>query len=488
MAFTRAKTQNVDKGEVDFMVVSYSCLDGALLTGFGSHSKVTKWRVLPALNAEPINISVEVDTSAIMAPKVGIQWNGKRLYPETGTAGTGKLKQDFTYRCPFRSIFRGIGQRGLFEIKPRIFEDAWFPGTVISQRSDGLFEAVVEFPDGVGGYRETNFPAVKQEQIREVRTGHPIVVVKSELLLSVPHADPLKATLTVDGEELHARHFARPTPRPEKADGPSPSPQMFLKVDKLRKNVSVPGGHSNLRDWLDGEPKLVSQASERLKRSWTFQLGPYGEMAEHTVTLEKKWTKGKVITLSIDDIPLVEAAASDFKRKADQTSTANSEEWGCDFRFVGEKLLSIEVHETDRDGNALDSTGMVQKRTKYVHNCSVHLTSMSDLREAVFKIGGRNFRELPERPPKPATEADIQITPQVLLDSYQIAVPFKTNDKVQLGLLNNLGLGEMSGVLGNPGSMGRPAEWQHLLFGCCKAPQVSQDAEHQIDTTANGGR
>mmetsp|Transcript_7234 Transcript_7234/g.15774 ORF Transcript_7234/g.15774 Transcript_7234/m.15774 type:complete len:488 (-) Transcript_7234:125-1588(-) len=461
---SRMITHTVASEQVDFMVVSYECHDAAVLTGFGSHSKVTKWQILAGLNSQAINITLTVDKNPISGAKVGVECNENQVFPGPGSK-TGTLKKDFTWTYPFRCVLKGIGQRDLYEFRPRIFENEWFKGTVISQRSDGNFEALVDMPGDGGKVRKTTIPLLKQEQIREANTKKPIVVPKSELVLQVPASDPLKGTLTVDGTDLLTSYFARPTPcRMRKEPGSevfsmlSENPELTLKVDKNRESVSVPGGHTLLQDWLTGEAKLVEQSGDRSRRSWKIELGPYGQSAVHEVVIEKKWKKSKIVTLSIDGMPLVEAAAEDFRHRVASAG------WTCDFRFVGEKILSFQVHETDSNGRPFDSTDTISRRIKYAHSCQVSLENLSDFSDASLRVDGRNFRELRPRSDTDFHEKPLIITPQVLYSSYDIEVPYKTREGTVHGGLGGLGLGTVGQKMG-------------FLFWCCAAGSEDRGKE-----------
>merc|ERR1711959_358798 len=86
--------------------------------------------------------------------------------------------------------------------------ETWMPATITCQREDGFFEATA-FQYGLP------IPAVALKDIRENSTGAPPVVPECCLHLHVPHQDPLRASLSMDGSGEQITHcFGRPSPPP----------------------------------------------------------------------------------------------------------------------------------------------------------------------------------------------------------------------------------------------------------------------------------
>eukprot|EP00448_Togula_jolla_P022170 CAMPEP_0170581200 /NCGR_PEP_ID=MMETSP0224-20130122/6913_1 /TAXON_ID=285029 /ORGANISM="Togula jolla, Strain CCCM 725" /LENGTH=1182 /DNA_ID=CAMNT_0010904321 /DNA_START=25 /DNA_END=3573 /DNA_ORIENTATION=- len=400
---------NPEEGMVGFMVMSHSCL------AVGPR-KVVSWKVVDGLESDPIDVRLEVETAT---SAVSIDFGNKRVFPERGSGSLKTLEQDFFWRQPLQATLKGLRQKNRFEINA-LRGSEWLKGNIVTQGSEGFFEGFVNLPDNGGGLRETFFPALRQDQIREAATGAAITIQKNELLLEVPWDDPLKTTLCVNGENVLARHFARPTPRAARPDEHSAMPELLLRVDKSRETVTIPMGLAAFQHWLSSEAKLVSSKSEILRSSWAVQLGPHGEFAEHVVMVEKK--PGNVVCLSIDGSVLVEAVAEDFKQV--ETTKGVSSEWSCEFRFVGEKIITFEIFEEDELG-ALSSKSLVSKRSKSIHKCSVNLPKLSDLREAIFFIDGQQAVDLGDRVTSGDSFESFDITPQELLSTYDILVPHK---------------------------------------------------------------
>jgi hypothetical protein len=148
--------------------------------------------------------------------------------------------------------------------------------------------------------------------------------------------------------------------------------------------VTANVGHSVLDHFVSGEVRSVKSDLERLRHSWTFQLGPF---AQHTVEVTKKHTLGKVVTLLVDGTVMVEASAVEMG--------CQSTEWHCDFRFIGERVIDFEVFKTNKEGTSLDATDHVKERRRYVHECSVDIPNDWDFRNARLCIDGLLFTELP---------------------------------------------------------------------------------------------
>merc|ERR1711963_1220800 len=136
----KSRTVAIDKNEVDFMVLEYSCVDGAALTRLGNHSRETRWKIQAGLGTKPVDIKLHVDKSAVTEARVGIECDGERVFPGMGKATTSKMTEDVRWRKPFRGQAKGINVKHFFEVHAA---GDWRPATLRSQREDGLFEAMV---------------------------------------------------------------------------------------------------------------------------------------------------------------------------------------------------------------------------------------------------------------------------------------------------------------------------------------------------------
>lgn len=174
-------------------------------------------------------------------------------------------------------------------------------------------------------------------------------------------------------------------------------------------------GHRVLSHFVSGEVQAVKCDVERLRHSWTVQIGPF---AEHTVQITKRHTVGKIVTLLVDGEVLVESSAADI--------CCQGKEWHCKFRFVGERVLDFEVYKTNADGAPIDETDHVKERRKYVHECSVVIPNDWDLTTAQFFIDGAPFNELPMKP-EHHEEPNLKVGPLAMLHSYGITTPYKVD-------------------------------------------------------------
>merc|ERR1712048_52777 len=125
----------------------------------------------------------------------------------------------------------------------------------------------------------------------------------------------------------------------------------------------------------------------------------------------------------------------------------------CKFRFMGETRIDFEVHETNKDGNVLDTKGVVSKRLKYSRECVVSFNDWSNLASADLVVEEPTqtvgpdcaisqgtvetkqvcFRDLPLK--RDVHEEDaLQICPLVLQATYGVACPYKVNELAPCGL------------------------------------------------------
>jgi len=232
-------------------------------------------------------------------------------------------------------------------------------------------------------------------------------------MLDVPQHEPLRASLRVATGEHVTHHFGRPSP-----PGACMKQELALKVSKDRNKVTASVGHSVLDHFVNGEVQAVSCEMERLKHSWTVQVGPF---ATHTVQIMKKHTLGKIVTLLVDGEVLVESNAADIGHIG-----CPGQEWQCKFRFVGERVVNFEVYKTNAEGASLDETDHVKERRKYVQECCVVLANDWDFTTAKLFIGGRPFTELPPKPPH-YEEPNLTIDPLAMQHSYGITIPYKVD-------------------------------------------------------------
>merc|ERR1712187_693359 len=157
-------------------------------------------------------------------------------------------------------------------------------------------------------------------------------------------------------------------------------------------------------------------SANRHTHTWKIQLGPF---AQHTIRLYKKYHFGKYIELSVDGSTLVHGCAADLGCNG---------EWRCKFRFIGERAIDFDIHETDADGNPLDTRARVTKRSKYIHECEVVVGNNRDLSAAELLIDGISFRALPQRA-APRQEEQIQMSVQALQQAYGVVIPFKVKEE-----------------------------------------------------------
>jgi hypothetical protein len=234
------------------------------------------------------------------------------------------------------------------------------------------------------------------------------MVPEDALILEVPKQDPSQAILKMASGKPITHHFGRPSP-PLNAQ----ASELRLQVSKDRSLVTANVGHGVLARLVSGEVQAVKSDVERLRRKWTFQLGPF---AEHTVEISKNYTLGQVITLLVDSEVLVECTPAEIG--------CNGPEWHCTFQFVGEHVTDCEVFKTNKDGTPLDSTAHVKDRRTYKHECKVVLSNDWDFSSAKLLVDGKYFSDLPVKAPEREEQA-LSMDPIALQHTYGIAVPYK---------------------------------------------------------------
>jgi len=425
----RERTVAIAQDEVDFMVLQFSCIDSSVLSTIGKHCKETTWKIAAGGGSVPIDIKLDIDKSVIGSPQVSVKWDGNRVFP-VGAATKAKLKEDLIWKVPFRGMIKGLAVPDFFELKAEHhMSDDWYSATLLEQRPDGLFKALAKMPDGNGGIKEVNYPAVRSENIREATgTKRPVCAPQRELVLKIPQDDPLRsALLSVDDREHITHFFARPTPPPSRSgqDGAARlvKPRILFKVNQDRSNVAVDAGHAVLSHFLSSDVRSLGQSNSRTAKTWTFLFGPF---AEHLVEIERRYKSSKAITLSVDGEVLCEGEAEDIDSRPGM--------WECKFQLIGERYIDWEVYESDVNGRTLDSTDIVRQRHKYFQECVVSLPeSERDLSAAQLVIGGINFPELPEAREQAQFDERLELAPEALLGSYGLSVPYKVNEHAPMG-------------------------------------------------------
>jgi len=425
----RERTVAIAEDEIDFMVLQFSCVDSSILSTIGKHCQETTWKIVAGGVTVPIDINLHIDKSVIGSPQVSVKWDGNQVFP-AGAATKAKLNQDLIWKVPFRGMIKGLTVPDFFELRPEHhLSDDWYSATLLEQRADGLFKALAKMPDGNGGIKEVNYPAVKSENIREAAgTKKPVCAPHRELVLKVPQDDPLRsAVLSVDNQEHVTHFFARPTPPPSRdgQDGAARlvKPRILFKVTQQREKVVVDAGHAVLSHFLSGDIRSLRQSTSRTAKTWTFQFGPF---AEHLVEIERRYKSSKAITLSVDGEVLCEGEAEDIDSRPGM--------WECKFQLVGERYIDWEVYESDVNGRTLDSTDIVRQRHKYSQECVVSMPEGErDLATAKLAMGGVDFPELPEVREQAFSDEQLELAPEALLGSYGLIVPYKVNEKAPMG-------------------------------------------------------
>lgn len=409
------------------MVLQHTCVDSSAIPALGAH-KESHWVIAVGSDAQPLDIRLTVDKSVVKDPEVGVKCNGALVYPDPNVTGKGdkvkaKLQQDFVWSSAFRGKLHGLNVKNKFEVRPEhLSVETWYPATLVEQREDGLFKANVSIPNGSHGDKMVVYPAVNPANIREASGSRQMVVVpRRTIVLTVPKANPMLATLAIDGDELMTHFFARPSPAPPLAAGQPPSgriprTKVGFTVTKDRKFVTSSVGHPVLSQFLGNEVRAVDQFPEKLKHSWKFQIGPF---ATHVVEIEKKYKSSKAVTLSVDGSVLAEGSAEDLESPEGF--------WLCTFRLLGEKCQEWEVYESDGNGKTVDSKGIVEQVVQHQHECSVYFANGDSLVDARLTVDGQDFSNFkPSAPGQP--DAPFTLQPEALMMSYNLHVPYKCTD------------------------------------------------------------
>merc|ERR1712216_395337 len=176
----------------------------------------------------------------------------------------------------------------------------------------------------------------------EAASKAPLAVPENCLLLEVPMQDTLHPTLSLANGDLLTHHFGRPSPPRAATQQKS---EIGFKVSRDRTTLAATAGHQVLSHLVSGEVQAKTSETERLRHSWTVQVGPF---AQHTVEVTKRHTLGKIVTLLVDGQVLVEATAADI--------ACGSNEWQCKFQLIGERVLDFEGYKTNTEGGSLDET------------------------------------------------------------------------------------------------------------------------------------
>mmetsp|Transcript_53564 Transcript_53564/g.148956 ORF Transcript_53564/g.148956 Transcript_53564/m.148956 type:complete len:440 (+) Transcript_53564:64-1383(+) len=413
-----SRTVPIDSDEVDFMVLEYVCHDDVAISGLGSQCKESRWKVQAGVGTEPFVIKVHVDKAVVGSTQVMVECAGEKVFPASGSAQKAKMEEDIFWSKSFQGTVKGIGVRDVFEVRPPAFGVRhWFKCILTRQHDEGYFEVMALMPDGKGDFKEECLKDVEPRDIREASSKKILELVERRLTLEVPMSDALHATLSVDNGDLITHYFARPTPPP----GKLASPMLKIKVNKERTEVSGDVGHSVLTGFVAMQPHQVETSADKLKHSWTLQIGPW---SEHKILVEKKYAKSPIVTLTVDDTLLCEAAPEDLD--------ISSDVWECKFQLKGEKCLNFEVYETTPDGVTLDSKDDVNIWSKVMVECDVRVPDGNDLSSAQLFVDGNSYLDL-QRKPSEYAESNIRLSPQDFSMTYHNYVPYKINHKAQGG-------------------------------------------------------
>jgi len=236
-----------------------------------------------------------------------------------------------------------------------------------------------------------------------------------------------------------------------------------LKVSKDRSAVSVSAGHGVLEHFVSGEVQAKNSEVERLRHSWTIQVGPF---AEHTIEIAKRYTLGKIVTLLVDGEVLVEASAADIGCVGGL--------WQCKFRLIGERVLDFELYKTNADGGVLNETGHVKERRRYVQECHVTIPNDRDFSAARLFIDTVPFTELPMEAQR-YEEPDLTTTPLALLHTYGIATPYMVDRNAASNMMI------LASQALEKANDGRKAAGGWLAL-CCNASSVADGNDIQVET------
>lgn len=423
----KSKTVPIEKDEVDFRVTRFSCLETSALTALGKHCKETSWAV--CVGSKKVDIEMHVDKLPVGSYEAAVLCDGQQVFPDeehrvsrrvsnTSSLLRGSLQEDFHWRYPFRGTVKGLGKDKFFEIRPmHLAQEVWLPATLKEQMDDCTFRAMVFMDDGNGGTKEVYYPLVQKGNIRVQATKRLLEIPERALMLTVPASDPLHAILRVD-EELITHFFARPTPPPAKLPLKGQESRITLSVKQDRSEVSSDAGYAKFQHFLSGEVRAVKNSAKKTEHVWWVEVGPF---AQHKIELRKHEHQAKVFCLLVDDELLVESMAEDIESREDF--------WECHFRLAGEKTLNWDVFETDADGNALDSKGIVSQKSKYAHEFVVSFTISNsvNLSQAKLHVDNKDFAELPSAR-SAGHDQPLKCSPEALRGTYNLMTPYKVNE------------------------------------------------------------
>merc|ERR1712151_996858 len=74
----------------------------------------------------------------------------------------------------------------------------------------------------------------------------------------------------------------------------------------------------------------------------------------------------------------------------------------------------------------------MERKFPYAIECEIRLPDYSDLTGAQFEVGGRPFENLPLKPTH-YSEENIKVTPEALMMTHSIAIPYKINQQAKSG-------------------------------------------------------
>jgi len=467
----RSRTVQLNKDEVDFMVQKFSCHDDSVLTSLGKHCKEMTWKISIGAENKPVELKMTVDQQIMGSPSVSISCDGEQIYPESLKSKSGTMKREFEWVKSFRGTLRGLAAPDFFEVRNQHSSmEQWFKATLTEQREDGDFKAILQMPDGKGGFHAVDVPAVKVENVREGQGKKlPVSLPYRTIKLYVPFREPMAATVNLDNEPV-THFFARPTPPPQKSSSGGSSRVLF-QVAKDRSSVSTERGHAFFSHFMSGQVRGIKQDADDLMHSWTFQVGP---LAEHTVAIRKKHLSSTLISLDVDGELLCEATPEDID--------CHESTWQCHFRLVGEKFVDFEVYESDGQGSTLDTKGTVSNRTKFTQDCYVvfQMTEKSLLTAKLY-IGDNAFAELPEARP-PISEEPIRCHPGAITATYGISVPYKvgqSSGKLSPTFMQQLGNATAEAAAGDS-----PLAGLFSMCACCKSSAVPDEKNLEIKVGA----
>jgi len=454
----RSKTVAVStsNADLDFSVVEFTSHDDSVLTYLGKHCKESKWKISLGPDSKLMEVKISVDKQIASSHEVTVTCDDEKVFPE-GNVRKSKLAADFEWVKPFRGALKGLNVKDYFLVRPTyVSREEWFLATLTEQTDADLFKAILQMPDGHGGFNGVE-QDVKLENVKEAGGKHiRAALAQRSLQLFIPRDNPLDAVLNIDGEAM-THFFARPTP-PLLNGSPGRSTVTF-KVSKDRKEIKTDIGHSAFSHFQSSEPRSVSSNAEELKHSWTFQGGPF---AEHSVVISKEKLSSHLVKLEVDGTVLVESGPEEIESPDGL--------WECHFQLVGERTVEWEVYESDGDGGVLDTTGKVIEKSKYSHNCSVRIDlSAKDLITAKLFINESMFQDLPEA--RTPNEASINIDERGL-QALGLKVPYKIAKDATI---------PATGFMANFNKAVKQAEkaappgFFDLFSSCCSAPSVVGD-------------